>query len=81
MLGLDGSLVFLVSAYTLFLHSFKSALKGNSHIFQPSIFHIIGHCDSMDANFALATSLVEIQGNKDLRKTSYIGANFIQLYK
>lgn len=36
------------------------------------IFHGCGHCDSMgQVNFRLATSVVEIQGNEDSRKTTY----------
>lgn len=41
--------------------------------FMWSIFHKSVHCDSMDhANFALTSSAVQIGGNKDLCKTTFI---------
>ena len=63
MLGLDGSLVFLVSAHPpfLLLHTlFHLCLKRRSRFISTyHVSHKRGDRDATDANFAPATSLVE----------------------
>lgn len=43
-----------------------------------TVSHLCGYCSSMrHANFTLATSVVDIWGNEDWHKTTYIGASSV----